>query len=463
MKIILTHAYFLNDDPREQLVMKPYPPLGIMYLASWLEKNHIHNEVFDSTFSSFEEWCKHISEKHPDVLGIYVNLMTKTKVLEMIKYIRREEKLKKCKIVLGGPEVRNSADLFLQYGADIIIVGEGEQTFYELIINLHKPQPILEKIKGIVFKKNTDIIHTGERDKLKSLDLIPPPARHKINLEKYLKVWKETHGYSTVSVSTMRGCPYTCKWCSRAVYGLSYRRRNAKDVVEELKMIMKTYNPDRIWFVDDVFTISQKWLAEFDAALETSEVKISYECITRADRMNEDVIRLLKKSGCFRVWIGAESGSQSVIDAMDRRVQIAQVKDMIQLTRAYGLEAGTFIMLGYPGETEKDIKNTVKHLTESNPDQYTITLTYPIKGTPLYEEVKDKIISAYTWSLNSDREIDFKRTYTRRYYDYAIRYLHNQVEFHRNRKLKNKLNSIIAFAGMWYERAWSGKRNNSEF
>jgi anaerobic magnesium-protoporphyrin IX monomethyl ester cyclase len=297
--------------------------------------------------------------------------------------------------------------------------------------------------------------NTGEREKIKDLNVLPLPARHKINLHAYLDAWKTAHGLNAVSVNTMRGCPYTCKWCSRAVYGLSYRRRSPEHVVAELKHIKNTYNPDTLWFVDDVFTVSHKWLAAFAAEVIREDAVIPYECITRADRMSEEVIALLKQSGCFRVWIGAESGSQRVIDLMDRRVEVSKVREMIQLSRAGGLETGTFIMLGYPGETEADIEATVEHLKVSHPDYYTITIAYPIKGTDMYTEVEERFVEALDWSTTTDRQIDFERTYARKYYDYAVRYVVNEVAADRTSGWsfwKHKLKSVVARGGMHWER-----------
>ena len=254
----------------------------------------------------------------------------------------------------------------------------------------------------------------------------------------------------------MRGCPYTCKWCSRAVYGLSYRRRNPDKVVEELVQIKKEYNPDSLWFVDDVFTISHKWLTSFRDELRKQNLLIPYECITRADRLNEEVILMLKETGCFRVWIGAESGSQKVIDLMDRRVDVNQVREMIQLTRKHGIEAGTFIMLGYPGETEEDIEETIRHLKASNPDYFTITVAYPIKGTELYQEIEAIQTTNLDWSTSTDRQVDFKRTYSRKYYDYAVKRVINEVNYFKARNkrpsigaaAKLKAKSLIAKIGM---------------
>jgi radical SAM superfamily enzyme YgiQ (UPF0313 family) len=262
----------------------------------------------------------------------------------------------------------------------------------------------------------------------------------------------------------MRGCPYTCKWCSRAVYGLSYRRRSPQKVAEELKHLQEIYSPDTIWFVDDVFTISHKWLSEFNSELKSKNIKLKYECITRADRMNEDVIKIMKESGCFRVWIGAESGSQRIIDAMDRRVKVTQVRAMIQLAKKYGIETGTFIMLGYPGETEKDIEETIDHLKLSDPDHFTITVAYPIKGTELFEEIEATQLNSFDWTKNTDRDRDFVRTYPKRYYDFAVRRVVNEVKY--NKSLRNgsinsslisyKLKSYAAKAGMLWTRNING-------
>ncbi len=257
-----------------------------------------------------------------------------------------------------------------------------------------------------------------------------------------------------MTVSTQRGCPYTCKWCSTAVYGKSYRRRPAKLVVEELVFIKDTYNPDSLWFVDDVFTVSHKWIREFYEEMKKQQLKIPFECITRAERLNDEILDLLKEMGCYRIWIGAESGSQKIIDAMDRRVDVQVVKEAIKKTNDKGIETGTFIMLGYPEETEEDIYKTINYLKEANPTHFTITIAYPIKGTSLYNQIENDIINLPNWETSTDRQIDFKRTYSRKYYDYAVRKVVNEVKHHKEilkkenksntRALRFKIKSIVA-------------------
>lgn len=462
MKVVLTHGYFLHEDLSELRIMKPYPPLGILYVSAYLKENGVDNKIFDTTFSSKQDLNKFLIDERPDIIAIYVNLMTKLNVLEIIRFIKSADSIKNAKVILGGPEVRYNASDLLENGADFVVIGEGEEASLELITKImQNSDHDFKLISGIGFKdEQGNIIFNPERSLISDINTLPFPNRNGIDLTKYQDAWKKHHGQNAISVSTMRGCPYTCKWCSRAVYGLTYRRRSPDKVIEELRMIKEDYDPDTIWFVDDVFTISHKWLSAFMEELKKNNLKIKFECITRADRMNEEVIKTLKESGCFRVWIGAESGSQRIIDAMDRRVKVEQVSEMINLSRKYGIEAGTFIMLGYPGETEKDIEETITHLKKSNPNHFTITVAYPIKGTEFFQEIETNQLGTFQWEKNTDRERDFIRTYPRKYYDYAVRRVVNEVKFHQKRSknsistetLTLKFKSIAAKAGMIWVR-----------
>ncbi|MEO0044840.1 MAG: Anaerobic magnesium-protoporphyrin monomethyl ester cyclase [Bacteroidota bacterium] len=448
MSILFTHAYYLSDDPKEQKIMKPYPPLGLLYVSAYLKSKNIDNAVFDTTFSSQAAQLDYILEKQPKIICIYTNLMTKIEVIKLIK-ILKTERYNFPKIVLGGPDVTYNVENYLKAGADFLIIGEGEETTFELY-NAIMFGGNLHQVNGIAFTEDHQVIQTQARTKFKELDELPLPNRDAINMQNYLATWKKNHGKSSMTVSTQRGCPYTCKWCSTAVYGQSYRRRPANQVAEEMKMLKEQYSPDALWFVDDVFTVSHKWLLAFKEEVLKQDAVIPFECITRAERLNDEILQLLKDVGCFRIWIGAESGSQTIIDAMDRRVDVNQVKKVIQDTNAIGIETGTFIMLGYPGETEKDITETIQYLKDANPTLYTITIAYPIKGTSLYNDIEHKITTQPDWETSTDREIDFKRTYSRKYYQYAVSKVVNEVEFHRTisktsiKALKLKTKSILA-------------------
>ncbi len=453
MSIILTHAYYLYEDPLEAKIMKPYSPLGLLYVSGYLNEQKIENHLFDATFSNQQKQLDFIKEKKPKVVAIYANLMTKINVIKLVKILISEATYGFPKIVLGGPDVTYNLENYLKTGVHYIVIGEGEQTMFELYQAISKSQDVSE-VNGIAYLEGEKVVKTPPREKIKDLSTLPLPNREGINIEKYLKVWKDNHGKSSMTVSTQRGCPYTCKWCSTAVYGQSYRRRPAKLIVEELAMLQKKYKPDSIWFVDDVFTVSHKWIREFNKETQKQHIKIPFECITRAERLNDEILQLLKEAGCFRIWIGAESGSQKIIDKMDRRVNVNTVSEAIKKTNAIGIETGTFIMLGYPGENEDDINETISYLKKANPTYFTITIAYPIKGTSLYSEIEKDITVQPNWETSTDRQIDFKRTYSRKYYDYAVRKVVNEVNYHKEilkgkdknnlKALKLKTKSILA-------------------
>lgn len=450
MNVVLTHGYFIQEDAKEQQIMRPYPPLGLLYITGYLREKNVPCEVFDSTFESSETWQKFMFEFKPNVVMFYTNLMTKINVLKLNAWLKSN--FPQCVSIIGGPDVTYNLENYLQQQFDYAIIGEGEQTAYELIKVLSTPSKI-KNISGLAYLKNGELIKTEPRIKLKEMGDLPLPARDAIPLEKYLSVWKEFHGKATANISTQRGCPYTCKWCSTAVYGQSYRRRPAKLVVDEIQLLQENYGVEALWFVDDVFTISHKWLTSLHNEMTSRNVKIDFEIITRAERLNEEILKMLKEMGCFRIWIGAESGSQRIIDAMDRRVSIEDVREKIKLTQHQGMEAGTFIMIGYPGETQEDIFKTVTHLKIAPPDQFTITLAYPIKGTGLYEQIKDDIIQSPEWTTSTDRDIDFKRSYEIEYYKHAIRYVTNSFHgFNQNKKgktLKSKLHKVKAKVSLY--------------
>lgn len=426
MKIILTHAYFLRDDPAELKVMKPYFPLGLLYLSAWLKKDGFPNEVYDPTFRDMDGMKKHLDQQKPEIIAIYSTLMTKPNVLKILAHIRHFKDQGSVKVIVGGPDTRYNAENYLQYGADVVIPGEGEQTLSETVrIFAEQKFRELQNIKGIVYKtKEGKMIKNADRSFLPSEEW-PFPARDSMGQPEYLKSWKEAHGYSSMTISTMRGCPYACYWCSKSVFGNTYRRRSPALVVEEIRKIKSGYNPDQLWFTDDVFTISHQWLRQFSDELTKNHVSIQYECISRSDCLDEETLELLKNSGCKKLWIGAESGSQKVIDLMNRKIDIGQTISVINQARTKGIPTGAFLMLGYPGEKKSDIFRTAGYLKRACPEEVTVALAYPIKGTRFYEDIESTFIEPFEWQKQTEKQIRFKKSYSDRFYRFAVRYVIN--------------------------------------
>ena len=424
MDLLLTHGYFLYEDPKELQIMKPYAPLGILYLSSHLRAKHFDVEVYDSTFGSRQELFRILADGPPSVIGISGNLMTRRTVIE----IAATAKAAGWTVIAGGPEPASYAPEYLDAGVDVVVEGEAERTLEELLPALRGGS--IEGIPGIMFRRpDGSTVRTPARPLIPDLDAQPWPDRERVDIERYLAVWRERHGTGSVSVITARGCPYHCAWCSHSTFGKTHRRRSARAVVDEVEWILGRYAPEMLWMADDVFTIHHGWMLEYAAEMKRRGLRIPFECITRADRLNARMADTLAELGCFRVWIGSESGSQRILDAMQRGVTAGQVRKAVALCRASGIETGMFLMFGYEGEELSDIEATVEHVKACLPDVFLTTVSYPIKGTPYYGQVAPRLVGIQDWSRSSDRELKIAGRHSRRYFQFADQLLKSEVAF----------------------------------
>jgi radical SAM superfamily enzyme YgiQ (UPF0313 family) len=424
--ILLTHGYFLAEDEKERQIMKPYPPLGLLYISAYLRRAGLSVETYDSTWGNKQELYHRLGTNPRGVLGIYTNLITRANVLGIVAQGKRHG----WTVVLGGPESANYPEQYLAHGADVVVIGEGEETLAELLPALAGKGPHrLHGIAGTTFRDETGTLVTNEpRSQIADIDSLPWPDRSAIDLPKYVDTWRTHHGMGSVNLITARGCPYKCKWCSHAVFGYSYRRRDIVDCADELQHIHEVYRPDQVWYSDDVFTINHRWLYRYAAELKRRNLKLPFETISRADRMmKEDVLETLAEMGCYRIWIGAESGSQRVLDAMQRGVKVEQVEWATRAAQRHGIQVGMFLMWGYDGEEFEDIEATIEQLKKWNPDLFLTTVAYPIKNTPFFEKVADRAILTKEWSIASDRDFVIKGRHSRAYYGHADKWLKSEM------------------------------------
>jgi radical SAM superfamily enzyme YgiQ (UPF0313 family) len=423
VRLLLTHAYFLGEDAKEQKIMRPYVPLGLLYLSSHLRAKGFEVDIYDSTFGSREELASLLTSGKPGVLGIYGNLLTRASVLDLIA----RGQAAGWRVILGGPEPANYAAEFLDAGAEIVVAGEGELALEQLMASSFESLQ-WPGIAGIIYRNERgEVIRTGPARQIAKLDGQPWPDRERIDIDRYLDTWRTHHGTGSLSVITARGCPYSCNWCSHSVYGHSHRRRSPVAVADEVEFLLNRYKPDMLWMADDVFTIHPGWLFEYATELKKRGIRIPFECITRADRMNEKVVETLRDMGCFRVWIGSESGSQRILDAMQRGVTVQQVQQAVELCRINGIESGMFLMWGYDGEDISDIESTVSHVRTCKPDIFFTTVSYPIKGTPYFEKVADRLVNLKPWNQSTDRDFQIRGRHSRKFYQYADQLLRNET------------------------------------
>lgn len=431
MDLLLSHGYFLAEDAQERRVMKPYPPLGLLYVSAHLKARGFSVGIFDSTFRSFDEYQAAVARERPSVVGLYCNLMTKRNVLRMAAEAARQG----ARVVLGGPEPPAEAEEYLARGADAVVVGEGELTLAELLpLLLARPGARdWSEVAGLVYRNESDrVVRTRPRALIRDLDAQPWPDRESVDLAPYLAAWRAHHGFGSVSLLTARGCPFTCRWCSRSVYGETHRRRSAAAVADEVAWIAERYRPEQLWYVDDVFTIHPGFVRALADEMARRGLRVPFECISRADRLDEATADALARLGCRRLWIGSESGSQRVLDAMDRRVTVEQVQHATRLLQARGIEVGMFIMLGYEGEETADLQATVEHLKVSSPDVFLTTVAYPIKGTPYHDELRGRLRSTRPWEDATDRDVTVTGRRTPLFYRFARQWMESEVARHRH-------------------------------
>lgn len=460
MDILLTHGYFLEEDENERKIMRPYPPLGLLYISSHLKSKGFDVAVFDSTLGRRRDLYDLLERQRPPVVGLYVNLIIRKSTLEIV----RHAKSRGARVVVGGPEPANYPREYLANGADVVVRGEGELTLEELLPHLARHGlGRLDAVRGIAFLDGDgELVETPEREQIPDLDLQPFPDREAIDVAAYVDLWRRHHGMGSVSLITARGCPYRCKWCSHAVFGHTHRRRSPANVADEVEHVVERYRPDMLWYADDVFTIHHRWLFAYAGELERRGLRLPFETISREDRLNEKVVATLARMGCRRLWIGAESGSQRVLDAMERRTDAARVVEMVELLRRHGIEAGMFIMLGYEGEEIEDIEETVERLKAARPDVFLTTVAYPIKGTEYYEEVADRVVPlGPSWEEGTDRMQTVAGRRSRRFYGFATRWMVSEVALHKERRApsgsflkmaKSFVSARVGRAGMYLTR-----------
>ena len=438
-RILFTHSYFLHFDPKQEKLGQPYPPLGTLYAASVMRDSGFDVKVHDVMFENNSNHIQGILEKKkPDYFVIYddgFNYLTKMCLTNM-----REAAFEMATIVSskGIPVIISSSDStdhfekYMSKGVDYVLLGEAEETLSELIERIEKNIPIDDSLLGLVYKDIEGNIHKNNRRKvLKDLDSLPMPAWDLLNIEPYKKIWNERNGYFMINMGTTRGCPFKCNWCAKPIYGQKYNSRSPQNVVDEIKWLQKNFQIENIWFTDDIFGLKPNWVHEFANLLEKEKIKINYKIQSRADLlMQENYVTDLARSGCTSVWMGAESGSQKILDAMDKGITVDQIKTSTILLKKHKIKPSFFIQFGYLGEEMKDIEQTISLINEMLPEDIGVSVSYPLPGTKFYDKVKDDLIIKTNWTDSDDLDLMFKNTYSPEFYKTLHRYVHKNYRKH---------------------------------
>lgn len=422
-RILFSHSYFYRFDPKQMRIGEPFPPLMTITAASLMRQEGHEVKLFDvGLLESAGGLNELLLNDQPDYFVIFddgFNWLTKmclTTMREAAFIMQQEAKSLGIKVITCSSDSTDHYVKYLEHGADVVIRGEGEMTLKELI-QFFENQHSIDQVAGIAYSENGAIKTTGGRQVMKQLDELPMAAWDLVDIQPYHEVWKSKNKIPHLNVATTRGCPYKCNWCAKPIYGNRYNTRSVSHVVDEIAFHLEHHQIDHFWMCDDIFGLKPGWVQDFRDELKHRKLKIHYKIQSRADLLlKEDTIDALVDSGLYEVWIGAESGSQQILDAMEKGTTIGQIEQATHLLKSKGVRVAFFIQYGYLGEEYPDIQNTLRMIRKLLPDSLGISVSYPLPGTGFHEKVKHDLQQKANWVDSDDLDMMFKNTYQPDFY-----------------------------------------------
>jgi anaerobic magnesium-protoporphyrin IX monomethyl ester cyclase len=443
--ILFSHSYFLRFDPKQWSTGQPYAPIGTLYAAGLLRENGYSVSFFDTMFAHSPREVLPALEEGPDYFVLYddgFNYLTKMCLTNMREAAFEMIKLAKqngCTVIVSSSDSTDQYEKYLEQGADFVMIGEAEMTLLELVQRIGSGETDHSVIQGLAFKQNDCVVKTPRRQVSRELDSLPLPAWDLVDIGPYRQMWMKHAGYFSLNVGTTRGCPFKCNWCAKPIYGNRYNSRSPQHVIKELLLLKEKFEFDHIWFCDDIFGLKPGWVHEFANLIEEHQLKFRFKIQARADLLlQENYIRDLARAGCSTIWMGAESGSQKVLDAMDKGITVEQIHTATRLIRKHGMKPSFFIQFGYPGETKDDIVKTIKMITDLLPHEIGISVSYPLPGTQFYEKVKNDLKEKTNWTDSDELALMFRNTYEPAFYKRLHRYVHHEFRKHQGLDLLQK-------------------------
>jgi anaerobic magnesium-protoporphyrin IX monomethyl ester cyclase len=435
--ILLAHSYHLPYDPKQVRKMQPYPPLGTLYAATALREHGFSTAVFDPMLQDpVDGFLEMLRQEKPAILAIYeddFNFLSKmclTRMRDVAWQLAQTAREAGAIVIAHGSDATDHAREYLQNGADFVLVGEAEQSLVELCASILTGSALPKEIAGVM--------HLNAEGNLVQSSAKPPrnpdwknlvrPARELIDLEPYRKAWVSAHGYFSTNVVASRGCPYRCNWCAKPISGNKFQLRPAELVAAEICELKEVHGAEHIWFGDDIFALDLRWVKQFADAIELCDGVLPFKIQSRADLMSAEIVAGLKRAGCAEVWMGVESGSQRVLDAMDKGLRVGEIKAARERLGDAGIRACYFLQFGYPGEHWEDIQKTIELVRTTRPDDIGVSFSYPLPGTPFFERVQEEIGAKSNWTDSDDLCLMFKAAYKDEFYLALRNALHAEVD-----------------------------------
>ena len=421
--VLLTHSNHVFSDRKQARKMQPYPPLQTLIAAAQLRACGYSVALYDVTLagSPEAEFREALAANRPRLVAVVednFNFLTK-----MCLTRNRETAFRMCAIAResGIPAAVNGSDstdrsaAYLDAGFEMVLIGEVEPALEDAARQIVRGEgPPLPRL-------------VERRTPIAELDTLPDAAWDLVDIERYRAAWQQAHGYFSLNLVSSRGCPYRCNWCAKPVFGSNYHFRSPERVAQEMLRVKNEFAPGHLWFSDDIFALSPQWTRAFSEVVERIGAALPFKMQSRCDLMTRDTVDALARAGCQEVWMGAESGSQRILDAMDKGTRVEHIYKARENLRRHGIRACFFLQFGYPGETWQDIESTIRMVRETGPDDIGVSVAYPLPGTKFYDRVAAELGEKENWSDSDDLSMMFRGAYSTDFYRELASALHEEV------------------------------------
>ena len=435
--VLLTHSYHLPYDRKQVLKQQPYPPLGTLYAASFLRDNGVSVSVFDTMLNDPAVGFREALRVHrPRIVAIYeddFNFLTKmclTRMRDVAWQMIEQTRTFGARVLVHGSDATDHALDYLAHGADFVLMGAADGTLLDVVRTLARNADP-SGIPGVVSRRSPEgrpLVPAPQPRAVASLTQTTLPARDLIDIEQYRDAWLSAHDHFSLNMVASRGCPFRCNWCAKPIFGSSFSLRPAAEVALEMQTLKQEYQADHLWFADDIFALNRQWAQDLATEVERRNCAVPFKVQARADLLTLETVQALRRAGCAEVWMGVESGSQKILDAMDKGLKVEEVITARRRLEREGIRAGYFLQFGYPGESWDDIKKTITLVRETRPDDIGVSFSYPLPNTKFYERVREQLGSKRNWSDSDDLCVMFRGTYSDQFYRSIRDALHAEVD-----------------------------------
>jgi radical SAM superfamily enzyme YgiQ (UPF0313 family) len=425
--ILLTHANHIYSDRKQVRKMQPYPPLQTLIAAALLRRDGHEVAFFDCTFD--RDFRAALDRRRPDLVAVCednFNFLTKMCLpenRELAFEIAAAARERGIPAIVNSSDSTNDPRAYLAAGFDRVILGELERTLSEVCRD-----PQRDAAGSIWWDAPAACIEYGPpRATITDLDELPMPAWDLLDIETYRQAWIHAHGHFSLNLTASRGCPYRCNWCAKPVHGDAYRQQTPDRVAAEVERVQELFAPDQLWFADDIFGLSGKWTREFAACVERRGARIPFRMQSRCDLMTRETVDALQRAGCIEVWMGAESGSQRILNAMEKGIRVEQIAEARGNLRRHGIRACLFLQFGYSGEEWDDIERTIRMVRDVRPDDIGVSVSYPMPNTRFHQIVRAQIGAQANWRDSADLAMMYQGAYPTEFYRALADALHQEV------------------------------------